>query len=320
MKTSLIIAAFALLFSGCARPCPEGKEGSPQAPGVETQPGQGGALNMADLVTLEDKVSYIMGYNMSKDFNINLRVFQGAIEAQKNKAEPLLSEDDMRAAMSEFQTQRMQKMMNERKAKGEEALKRGQAFLEKNKAEPGVVTLESGLQYKVIKEGEGPKPTASDTVLCNYKGTLIDGTEFDSSAKHGKPAEFNVSGVIRGWTEALQLMPVGSKWQLFIPSSLAYGEMGGGQKIGPNETLIFEIELLEIKPAPEPSATQPGAVIPGGRPTIVPQPGIVAPQPGPGGQPGQPRIQLQPPTTGVMVNPKPVAPAPMVVPAPAPTN
>ncbi len=109
-------------------------------------------------------------------------------------------------------------------------------------------TTASGLQYKVITEGTGPKPTASDTVVCNYKGTLIDGKEFDSSYKRGEPATFPVSGVIKGWTEALQLMPVGSKWQLFIPSDLAYGERGAGAEIGPNSTLIFEVELISIKP------------------------------------------------------------------------
>ena len=124
----------------------------------------------------------------------------------------------------------------------------GEAFLAANKAKEGVVTLPSGLQYKILTAGTGPKPTASDSVVCNYRGTLIDGTEFDSSYKRGKPVTFGVGQVIKGWTEALQLMPVGSKWQLFIPSSLAYGEGGeprGG--IGPNATLIFEVELLSIQ-------------------------------------------------------------------------
>jgi len=110
-----------------------------------------------------------------------------------------------------------------------------------------VVTLPSGLQYKVLKEGTGPKPSATDSVACNYRGTLINGTEFDSSYKRGQPATFAVNGVIKGWTEALQLMPVGSKWQLFIPADLAYGERGAGADIGPNSTLIFEVELLSIQ-------------------------------------------------------------------------
>jgi FKBP-type peptidyl-prolyl cis-trans isomerase FklB len=123
----------------------------------------------------------------------------------------------------------------------------GEAFLSANKSKEGVVTLPDGLQYKILNAGTGPKPVASDSVVCNYRGTLINGTEFDSSYKKGQPVTFPVSGVIKGWTEALQLMPVGSKWQLFIPSSLAYGERGAGADIGPDATLIFEVELLSIQ-------------------------------------------------------------------------
>lgn len=110
-----------------------------------------------------------------------------------------------------------------------------------------MIALPSGLQYKILQPGTGAKPTAADTVVCNYRGTLIDGTEFDSSYKRGEPASFPVGGVIKGWTEALQLMPTGSKWQLFIPSELAYGERGAGSDIGPNATLIFEVEMISIK-------------------------------------------------------------------------
>ena len=123
----------------------------------------------------------------------------------------------------------------------------GEAFLAANKVKPGVVTTASGLQYKVITEGNGPQPKATDTVTVDYRGTLIDGTEFDSSYKRGQPATFPVSGVIKGWTEALQLMPVGSKWQLFIPPQLGYGDRGAGNSIPPNSTLIFEVELLSIQ-------------------------------------------------------------------------
>jgi FKBP-type peptidyl-prolyl cis-trans isomerase len=130
---------------------------------------------------------------------------------------------------------------------GAENKKAGDAFLAANKAKDGVVTLPSGLQYKIITAGTGPKPSATDTVVCNYRGTLIDGKEFDASAKHGGPASFPVNGVIKGWTEALQLMPVGSKWQLFIPPDLAYGAQGAGADIGPNATLVFDVELLSIK-------------------------------------------------------------------------
>ena len=130
---------------------------------------------------------------------------------------------------------------------GEANKKEGDVFLAANKTKEGVVTLPSGLQYKILKAGTGAKPTASDTVICNYKGTLIDGKEFDSSYKRGQPATFPVGQVIKGWTEALQIMPVGSKWELFIPSELAYGPRGPSPDIGPNATLIFEVELLSIQ-------------------------------------------------------------------------
>ena len=130
---------------------------------------------------------------------------------------------------------------------GEANKKEGEAFLADNKTKPGVVALPSGLQYKILTEGTGAKPTAGDSVVCNYRGTLINGKEFDSSYKRGQPATFPVGRVIKGWTEALQLMPVGSKWQLFIPSDLAYGASGAGGDIGPNATLIFEVELISIQ-------------------------------------------------------------------------
>jgi len=161
-----------------------------------------------------------------------------------------LTEQEAQAVLAEVQTavnkerqEKMQKVADSNKAQGE-------AFLAANKTKPGVVTLPSGLQYKILKEGTGPKPTATDTVSSNYRGTLINGTEFDSSEKHGGAAKFGVSQVIKGWTEALQLMPVGSKWQLFVPSNLAYGERGAGGDIGPDATLIFDVELVSIeKPA-----------------------------------------------------------------------
>jgi FKBP-type peptidyl-prolyl cis-trans isomerase FklB len=130
---------------------------------------------------------------------------------------------------------------------GEANKTEGETFLAANKAKEGVVTLPSALQYRILKQGDGPKPTAADSVVCNYRGTLINGTEFDSSYKRGQPLTFPLRGVIRGWTEALQLMPVGSKWQLFIPSDLAYGPRGAGALIGPNATLIFEVELISIQ-------------------------------------------------------------------------
>jgi FKBP-type peptidyl-prolyl cis-trans isomerase FklB len=137
------------------------------------------------------------------------------------------------------------------KVAAEENKKEGAEFLGENKTKEGVVTLPSGLQYRILTEGTGPKPAATDTVTCNYKGTLINGTEFDSSYKRGQPLSIQVNGVIKGWTEALQLMPVGSKWQLFIPSDLGYGDRGSGPVIGPGATLIFEVELLSIQEKPK---------------------------------------------------------------------
>ncbi len=158
----------------------------------------------------------------------------------------LMTDEEAQAAMTEMQNEIRKKQAEKMSEAGGTNKKEGEEFLAENKGKPGVTTLPDGLQYKILKEGTGPKPTASDSVECNYRGTLINGTEFDSSYKRGKSATFPVSGVIKGWTEALQLMPVGSKWQLFIPSGLAYGERGAGADIGPNATLIFEIELLSI--------------------------------------------------------------------------
>jgi len=149
----------------------------------------------------------------------------------------------------------------------------GDAFLAANKAKPGVVALPSGLQYKILKQGDGPKPTTADQVTCNYKGTLLNGKEFDSSYKRGEPATFPVGQVIKGWTEALQLMPVGSKWELYIPADLAYGSKQAGPDITPGSTLVFEVELLSIKPKVDPAAA-PAATPP---PAATSQPATTPP-------------------------------------------
>ncbi len=158
-----------------------------------------------------------------------------------------LTEAEEKAVLTEVQNEVRKQQQEKMQEAGAANKTEGEAFLAANKSKDGVVTLPSGLQYKILTAGTGPKPTASDSVVCNYRGTLINGTEFDSSYKRGQPATFGVGQVIKGWTEALQLMPVGSKWQLFIPSSLAYGERGAGAEIGPNATLIFEVELLSIQ-------------------------------------------------------------------------
>ncbi len=216
------------------------------------------------LKSQKDKISYAIGMNMWANLNGLLQrdgvdvdpniVLQGIRDSMKG-SKLLLSEDEERIAMSELQKQvmarqreAMVKQEAEKKAAAEPNKKEGETFLAANKAKEGVVTLPSGLQYKVITQGTGSKPGPTDTVVCNYRGTLINGTEFDSSYKRGEPLSFQLNRVIRGWGEALQLMPVGSKWQLFIPSDLAYGEQGTPDgSIGPNATLIFEVELLSIQ-------------------------------------------------------------------------
>jgi len=205
-----------------------------------------------ELKTEKDKLSYAIGVNVGRslqkdavDVEANI-VTQGLKDALAG-GKTLITEDEAKALITALQTDLHKKQDQAMQAAGEANKKQGEAFLAANKAKDGVVTLPSGLQYKVLTEGKGPKPTPSDTVVCNYKGTLIDGTEFDSSYKRGQPATFPVGQVIKGWTEALQLMPVGSKWELFIPSEMAYGPRGPTPAIGANSTLIFEVELLSIQ-------------------------------------------------------------------------
>ena len=163
-----------------------------------------------------------------------------------------LTEEEAKKVLTEVQNEVRAQQQEKMKEAADKNKTEGEAFLAANKSKEGVVTLPSGLQYKILTEGKGPKPTAADTVVCNYRGTLINGTEFDSSYKRGEPATFPVGGVIKGWTEALQLMPVGSKWQLFIPSNLAYGERPDPRSgIEPNATLIFEVELISIQEKPK---------------------------------------------------------------------
>jgi len=204
------------------------------------------------LKTQKDKASYAIGLNIGKSLHrdsvdvdpaILLRGLKDALADSK----PQLTDEEMKTALTSLQNDVRKKQEEKMQQVGEVNKKEGEAFLAANKTKEGVVTLPSGLQYKILKEGAGPKPTATDSVVCNYKGTLLNNTEFDSSYKHGQPATFGVNQVIKGWTEALQLMPVGSKWQLFIPSDLAYGQRGPSPEIGPNSTLIFEVELLSIQ-------------------------------------------------------------------------
>jgi FKBP-type peptidyl-prolyl cis-trans isomerase FklB len=205
------------------------------------------------LKTQKEKLSYAIGIDMGSSLKKNAidvdqdMLFKGIKDALSG-GKQLMTEQEIRetiqTAQRELQTRQQEKM----KALAEKNKKEGEEFLAANKKKPGVKTLPSGLQYKIITEGKGKTPKSTDTVTVNYKGTLIDGTEFDSSYKRNEPATFPVSGVIKGWTEALQLMKEGSKWQLFIPADLAYGERGTmGGPIGPNAVLIFEVELLSVK-------------------------------------------------------------------------
>ena len=217
----------------------------------------------AALDSQQDKLSYSFGQNIGNSLKqqkieLNLDLLMKGIQDAVADKKSLLTTEEMQEVLKEFQKERFAKLAEERKALAETNLKEGEAFLTANKAKEGVVTLPSGLQYKVITQGSGKTPKATDQVTTHYRGTLIDGTEFDSSYKRGKPATFAVNQVIPGWTEALQLMKEGDKWQLFIPAKLGYGERGvPGGKIGPNATLIFDIELISVNPvAEEKSATE----------------------------------------------------------------
>ena len=216
------------------------------------------------LKDLKDKASYSIGVDIGMNFkkqNMDLNadaLAAGAKDALNGK--PQVSPNEIREIMTQWQKEFGEKqkvMATKNQADGEK-------YLVENKKKEGVKTTASGLQYKAIKEGTGAQPKATDTVTVNYRGTLIDGTEFDSSYKRGQPATFPVNGVIKGWTEALQLMKQGAKYQLFIPSNLAYGERAMGPDIGPNSTLIFEVELQDVKPPPTPA--------PQGSPKIPPPP------------------------------------------------
>jgi FKBP-type peptidyl-prolyl cis-trans isomerase FklB len=255
MKSSVLIIATSLALT-------------PLALAAETQ-----------LKDQKDKASYSIGVDIGATLkrqliDVNAELLNTGIQDGLSGKKPLMTEEEMKATMATFQKDMMEKQAAAKKAMGEKNAAEGSKFLAANKTKEGVKTTASGLQYKVLKEGAGASPKAADTVKVNYRGTTINGTEFDSSFKRGQPASFPVNRVIKGWTEGLQMMKVGSKYQLFVPAALAYGERGAGSDIGPNATLIFDVELLGIvpegtTPTPKPAtydssrpAGSPGAAIP----------------------------------------------------------
>ena len=234
----LVLAALA--FSGC------GKQAAPAATASTTPPPA--AAGATDLKSVDQKVSYGIGYNMGmslgrdKTLKLDRAAFLAGIEDGQSGSKTRLPETEIEAAFNAMQ----QKASAEMAALGEKQLAAGNEYLAKNKTKPGVKTTASGLQCEVLKSGAGSKPKPTDTVKVHYHGTLLDGTVFDSSIQRGEPIEFEVTGVIAGWTEALQLMSIGDKWKLTIPPAIAYGPRGKGN-IPPNSVLIFEVELLAIK-------------------------------------------------------------------------
>jgi FKBP-type peptidyl-prolyl cis-trans isomerase FklB len=210
------------------------------------------AANTTALATDVDKLSYSIGTDLGKNFKrqgieINPAMMAKGLQDGLSGGTLLLTEDQMKEVLNKFQRELMTKRTAEFSKKADENKAKGEDFLKDNKQKQGIVTLPSGLQYKIITEGKGEKPGKEDTVTVEYTGKLINGEVFDSSERTGKPATFKLSQVIPGWTEALQLMPVGSTWEVYVPANLAYGDKSVGGPIGPNETLIFNIHLISVK-------------------------------------------------------------------------
>ncbi len=224
------IAAFCLLLAAC-------QETRQEQPALRNQ---------------KDSLSYAVGLDIGRNLkrqslDVNVDVVARGISDLYTGSKTVLTDSEAQSITAVLRRQVMARHAEERRAQGEKNLADGQKFLAENKAKEGVVTLPSGLQYKILKAGKGKRPGPNDSVVINYRASLIDGTEFDNTYKQGGPATFPVTGVLKGWTEALRLMPEGSTWELFIPPSLAYGERGAGQAIPPNAALIYELQLVSIK-------------------------------------------------------------------------
>lgn len=236
----LLVAATAAVMVGC-------NQQAADAPATE-------ASTALTLSTQEQRISYGMGVGLGERmaqeaFSIDVDAFAAGVKHVLEEQDRLMTQEEIMAEMQSFQQKLMEEQKVAQEAAGLKNKAEGEAFLAENSNKEGVITLESGLQYSVITAGSGEKPAATDTVEVHYSGTLLDGTEFDSSYKRGTTVSFPVNGVIPGWTEALQLMPAGSKWKLYIPSDLAYGAGGTGGPIGPNATLLFDVELIAVKKA-----------------------------------------------------------------------
>ena len=257
-RMGMAVLALGLLASGVrAQQAPAKAPAAPpaKAPSAAAASAAQAPAPAPTFKTQKEKTSYAIGMEMGKgvksqgiDVDPSI-VLQGLKDALSD-AKPQMSEEELRQVITALQQEIRQKQMQIQEAAAAENKTKGDAFLAENAKKEGMVVLPDGLQYKILTAGQGKKPAETDTVLCNYKGTFVDGTEFDSSTRAGKPVPFELKNVIPGFKEVLQLMPVGSKWQVFVPSNLAYGERGAGGVIGPNATLIFEIELVSIQQTP----------------------------------------------------------------------
>src|SRR5919198_643692 len=223
---------------------------SPNAGKKETAPESGSRSTRT--LTEKEKRGYALGVELGSDvarqnMDIDPKFLMQGMSDGLSGGQLLLTVEELNVILDQMQKEQGERLALAQKQFAEKNKKEGEAFLAANKSKEGVVALPSGLQYKILKPGNGQKPGLEDNVVCNYRGTLLDGTEIDSSYQRKEPSAFPMKGVIKGWSEALQLMPVGSKWQIFLPAELAYGERGNGRNIGPNATLIFDVELLSIQ-------------------------------------------------------------------------
>jgi FKBP-type peptidyl-prolyl cis-trans isomerase FklB len=287
MKHSLLALAASLLLAPLAlaadSPAPKADSAAPK----DQKDKDSGPLK-----DQKEKVSYSIGLDIGTTLkrqliDVNETLLNQGVHDGLTGGKPLLTDEQVKEVMGNFQKDMLAKQAAARKATGEKNGEEGKKFLEQNKSKPGVKTTASGLQYKVEKEGSGSSPKESDTVKVNYRGTLINGTEFDSSYKRGAPASFPVNRVIKGWTEALQLMKPGAKYQLFVPADLAYGERGAGSDIGPNAMLMFDVELVEVAaPTPTPKPATYDSSRPAGSPgaAVIPPKAAKPPSPSPAKQ------------------------------------